>query len=328
MSSFDVVIVSAFSRGVNLANKLSAHNKVLFVDISKTLPCLPADKVGPFGYFTDSQTTPLIVQTSKESFDFKNFFLSPVYKKRPSFSSLINGFQKNFQSDWVHHLFHQMFLGVKTPIDPQKELNSNHVFKDFGLKQMVTPAQQLLEDGVFFSENTDWKWRDNTLVGEKKIESDRFIFLLNPQEFSKWNSLEKVSPSWSWQRFLFQFEDDGYPFPSYLILADPHDLPWTHERLLCLKRVSKNRFNVWGLFPFHYSKEQFKECEQRVRSRLDQRFPQFKWKCNQKSFVTPSFLFPVYSHTLEIDPHLFWPQEDISENGWMAQEEKILKQIQ
>ena len=331
LSSFDVVIVSAFSRGVNLAHELSArHKKVLFIDISKKLSCLPADKVGPFGYFGDSQeeTTPFAVQSSKESFYFKDFFLSFVYNKRPSFSSLIKGFQKDFQSDWIHHLLQQMFLGVKTPINPQKELNSSYIFKDFSLIQSITPAKQLLEGDIEFSDSADWKWENNTLIGEKEVNSDHFIFLLNPQEFSKWSSIKQPSPSWSWQRFLFQFEDDGYSLPSYLVLADPHEFPWTHERLLCLKRVSQNRFNVWGLFPFHYSKEQFKECEQRVCAQLNQRLPQFKWKCYQKSFVTPSFLFPVYSKEDGLDSNIFWHPNDISANGWMAQEEKILEQIQ
>ena len=355
---FDIAIVSAFSRGVELAHQLIQSNKkVMFIDVSRALNALPEDLSGPFGFFENSltprrwveSTCGFSIQTSNESFYFKDFFLPSVYKNRLSFSSLKNpsSYSKKFQVQWIHHLLHQLFSSVETSMDQTYTTSSAQVFKSFGVLKPSLSVEKLLQDEVALFQNVDWKWNAQNLVlsreNKEEFQVQNIVLLLNPEELYHFNSnwypsffcKKKISANWSWQRFSFHFNDDGYPFPLYLVLVDPEDLPWTHERNLCLKPslVEKNKMDVWGSFPAHYSNADFKECVKRIHQKLNQLLPRFEWHCSQESFVTPSFLFPIYdSQSVKKiktkSSHLCgWPMQDMSENGWLQKERKILQQI-
>ncbi len=327
----------------------------MFIDVSSALACSPEDVIGPFGFFEDSSTqrrwiesySGFSIQSSKESFYFKDFFLSSVYKKRVSFSSLTSPShnRKDFQVMWIHHLMSQLSSSIE--ISEGQVRDSSYVFKDFGVLKPPVPVEKLLKNEVVLSKNLDWKWDAEKRVlfreNKEEIQVENIILLLNPEELHHFNPdwsssfffKDKESTRWSWQRFLFQFDDEGYPFPSHLVLVDPEDLPWTHERLLCLKSslIEKNKMDIWGLFPAHYSEVEFKECVERIHHKLNQLLPRFSWNCIQKSFVTPSFLFPVYSpqsvKKMKFVSSAFygWPMQDMSENGWLKQEERIFQQI-
>ena len=354
LKNFDVAIVSAFSRGLELAHQLTqSHQKVMFIDVTSSLNCSSEDLLGPFGFFKIPETPQrwieseggFSIQTNKESFYFKDFFLSSIYKNRSSFASLRQPslYGKDFKTQWIHHLISRLTSSLEKEMVQSYDLPLTRVFKPFGILSSPPKIEKVLSKDVTLFQNKNWNKKGLVLSCEKEgeIQVQKIILLLNPEELYRFNadwyssffSQKKMNIRWSWQRFSFQFNDDGYHLPSHLVLADPENLPWTHERMLCLKRslISKNQMDVWGLFPAHYSMKDFNV--ELIQEQLNHLLPQFGWEYQKKSFVTPSFLFPVYSQScvrkMKAQPSHFcgWPMHDISENGWLRQEKAILQQV-
>jgi len=348
LNSFDVVILSVGDRGVGLANQLAQTKKVAFIKAFDHY--ISEDMESPFGFFLDSarssywEESPFgfSVKTLEKSFHFKETFLSSVYRERAEYQSLLsNGDVADFKHNWLKALLTQLTTGVERFLNSGRE-DVSFVFKDFGCLKNVP---QKLNSDIFVFPGGDLRVDDQLTCfscpefGE--IKSKDVVCLLNPEELRRFKedlysiffSKSYIKPYWCWQRLTFDFDDEGYPVPMYLVLADPNDIPWNHERFLCLKRslVVENRMELWVKIP--YSICDFEESVQKITATLQSYFPNFKWNCQSDGWQTPTCLFPIYSKDglgqmkLRPDVYYGWSAEDLSPNGFLKREKNILKSL-
>ncbi len=346
MNSFDIIILSAGGRGVRLANQLAQANKVAFIQVFDDYIC--EDEEGPFGFFLESvrpsnwveSPSGFSLKTLHKSFHFKEPFLSSVYKNRIEYQNILSTRSRDFQHNWLRELLRQLTTGVDISLSQDKmDEDVSFVFRDFGLLKNI--SQKFNSNISVFNEN-DLSFNEkfnsfsNPKIGE--IKGKHIVCLLNPEEMRRFGesfyhiffSKSYVSPYWCWQRLTFELDDEGYPLPLYLVLADPEGIPWTHERLICLKRslVFENRMEVWVKIP--YSSCDFLESIQNITKTLENYFPKFKWTCQSEDWVTPTCLFPVYSkecvNQMSLKPHIhyIWSAEDLSPNECFNREQNIL----
>ena len=332
-----------------MANQLAQTKTVAFIEVFNRCNC--EDLEGPFGFFPDSvrpsnwieSSSGFAVKTLKKSFHFKETFLSSVYQKRVEYQNLLSMDSKNFKHTWLRALFRQLITGVTTSLhDVNADEDVSFVFKDFGLLKNI--SQKFNSNvSVFSGDDFDFDDKLHCFYHPKtgEIKGKNLVCLLNPEEagclkkglFSVCFSKSYPRPYWCWQRLTFEFDDEGYPVPLYLVLADPAHIPWDHERLICLKKslVFENRMELWVKIP--YSSCDFSESVQKITKTLRSYFPKFKWICQSTDWATPAFLFPVYSkealNHLRFKPtiHYGWSAKDLSPNGSLNREKNILKNL-
>lgn len=348
LNSFDVVILSVDGRGISLANQLARTKKVAFIKAFNSYAS--EDLEGPFGFFLDFVRPPyweespdgFSIKTLEKSFYFKETLLSPVYQERIEYQNLLSNSLDNFKHNWLKALLAQLTTGVDRSLNDMKNSDFSFVFKDFGLLKHI--SQKLNSNiSVFTGNDLNFDNKLNCLshpeLGE--IKSKDLVCLLNPEEVRRFNedfyhvffSKSYVQPYWCWQRLTFDFEDEGYPVPMHLVLADPNDIPWDHERLICLKKslVVEGRAAVWMKMP--YSNCDFEESLQKIKITLKKYFPNFKWNCQSDGWETPTCLWPVYSQKglnqiqLKSPVYYGWSAGDLSPNGSFNREQNILKSL-
>jgi len=350
LNFFDVVILSVEGRGISLANQLAQTKKVAFI---KSFDHYSSEDVeGPFGFFLDS-VRPLhwkesfsgfSVKTPEKSFHFKEIFLSSVYQGRVEYQQLLSRNSGDFKHTWLKTLLRQLTTGVDTSLNDDRKTREDFsfVFKDFGCLKNV--PQKLNSDVFVFSGGgfrVDEKLTCFSCPEIGEIKSKDVVCLLNPEEMRCFKenfyhiffSKSYIQPYWCWQRLTFEFEDEGYPVPLYLVLADPENIPWNHERLICLKRslAVENRMELWLKIP--YSSCGFSSSVRHIKQILKNYFPKFKWSCQSDDWETPTCLFPIYSKDglgqmkLRPDVYYGWSAEDLSPNGFLNREQSILKSL-
>ncbi|MDE0152072.1 MAG: hypothetical protein OXK80_06245 [Bdellovibrionales bacterium] len=348
MNSFDVVILSVDGRGISLANQLAQTKKVAFIKAFN--PYVSEDLEGPFGFFIDSvrpsywEESPdgFSIKTLEKSFHFKETLLSSVYQERIEYQNLLSGSLDHFKDNWLRPLLVQLTTGVDKPLNDMKNSDVSFVFKDFGL---LKHNSQTLNSGISVFKGNDLNFDDKLKCFSHpefgEIKSRELVCLLNPEEARRFNedfyhiffSKSYAHPYWCWQRLTFDFEDEGYPVPVHLVLADPNDIPWDHERLICLKKslAVENHMSVWMKIP--YSSCDFEESLQKINTTLKKYFPNFKWSCQSDGWETPTCLWPVYSKKglsqmqLKSPVYYGWSAEDLSPNGFFSREQNILKSL-
>lgn len=347
MNSFDIIILSVGGRGVSLANQLAQTKKVAFIEVFNNYTC--EDLEGPFGFFLGSVRPPNWVESPsgfsiknlQQSFYLKEPFLSSVYKNRIEYQNILSTPSNDFKHNWLRKLLRQLTTGVDIPLNQEKmDKDFSFVFKDFGLLQNISQkfnSNISVFNGNSFNFNEKLNYFSHPELGE--IKGENIVCLLNPEEMRRFGedfyhiffSKSYSMPYWCWQRLTFDFDDEGYPVPLYLVLADPEDIPWTHERLICLKKslVFENRMELWVKMP--YSSCDFLESIQNITKTLKNYFPKFKWTCQNEDWVTPTCLFPVYSKEclsqMSLKPHIHytWSAEDLSPNECFNREQNVLK---
>ena len=349
LNSFDVVILSVDGRGISLANQLAQTKKVAFIKAFNNYSS--EDIEGPFGFFLESVRPPnwvesssgFSVKTLEKSFHFKESFLSSVYQDRIEYQNLLSNTSGGFKQTWLRVLLKQLITGVDLSLSQgQADEDVSFVFKDFGLLKN-TPQKLHSNISVFNGEGCSFdeklNWFVHPEIGE--IKSKNILCLLNPEEMRRFKedfyhiffSKSYVQPYWCWQRLSFEFNDEGYPVPLYLVLATPDHIPWDHERLICLKRslVVENRIELWVKIP--YLSCEFSDSIQKITKTLKNYFPNFKWTCQSGDWETPTCLFPVYSKEglnrmhLKSNIDYGWSAKDLSPNGFFNREQNILKSL-
>lgn len=350
MNSFDVVILSVEGRGIGLANQLAQTKKVAFIKIFDHYSSEDAE--GPFGFFLDSvrpshwkeSPSGFSVKTPEKSFHFKETFLSSVYQERIEYQQLLSRDSGDFKHTWLKTLLRQLTTGVDTSLNEDRKTREDFsfVFKDFGLLKNVSQkcsSDVAVFEGDGLSFNEQLNCFSHSQIGEIKGKS--IVCLLNPEEMRCFKenfyhiffSKSYIQPYWCWQRLKFEFEDEGYPVPLYLVLADPENIPWNHERLICLKRslAVENRVELWLKMP--YSSCGFSSSVRHIKQILKNYFPKFKWSCQSDDWETPTCLFPVYSKAgvdqmrLKSDVYYGWSAKDLSPNGYFNREQNILQAL-
>ena len=350
LNSFDVVILSVNGRGIRLANQLAAGKvKVAFIQAFDEY--VREDSEGPFGFFLDSvrpsyweeSFSGFSVKTLEKSFHFKETFLSSVYQERLEYQNLLSMDSKVFQHTWLRALLKQLTTGVDLSLQEiYADEDLSFVFKDFGLLKSISqtfhPSISVFKGDGF---NFDIKNHCFSHLKTGEIKSKNIVCLLNPEEMRRFRedfypvffSKSYIQPYWCWQRLTFELDDEGYPVPMYLVLADPEHIPWNHERLICLKKslVFEKRVELWVKMP--YASCDFSESVQKITKTLENYFPKFKWTCQNSDWTTPACLFPVYSkealNRMHFKPaiHYGWSAKDLSPNGCFSREQHIVKNL-
>ncbi len=88
---------------------------------------------------------------------------------------------------------------------------------------------------------------------------------------------------------------------------------------------------VWFKTP--YSLCDFKESVQNITTALKNYFPNFRWVCLSSEWEVPACLFPIYPSgglnqiKLNSNIHYTWSGADLSSNGCVNREQKILKAL-
>lgn len=348
MNSFDVVILSVKGRGVHLAHQLAQSKKTAVIEIFNHYQ--PEDLEGPFGFFLDSLRPPhwvesssgFSVKTLEKSFHFKELLLSSVYQQRAEYQNLLSISSKGFKNNWLRILLRQLTAGVDMSLsDVCAGEDFSFVFKDFGL--LRSTSQKFNSNvSVFSGDGFDFNEKLNCFSHPEKgkIKGENIVCLLNPEEmklFKKdWQCIffkSSLRPHWCWQRLSFKFEDEGYFAPLYLVLADPKNIPWDYERLICLKRslTFENHIELWVKVP--YVSCDFSESVQKITKALENYFPNFQWTCKSTGWGTPVGLFPIYPRKtlsqMRFKPgiHYGYSAEDLSPHGWFKREQAILKAL-
>ena len=351
---FDVLILSAWGRGFEFAlDLLQLKKKIAFVDLSDGI--FPSSKVseedlsGPFGcFFTEKlkrrktqwmlEPSGFSVRSQKNYFHFRELLLFPVYQKRKEFQELLRSSKStNFQNDWLKHLICKLRSGVSDPsrFDFGKKSSMSFVFKEFGVlkgeKWGTHVLEKLKKQRIFVFKANEFKFfkKENrvSFKNGENFKAQSVVCFLNPDELNKVFDEKIVCSNWAWRRFPFE-QKGSENFPLYTVLADPSNLPWTHDRLLCLKKsfTESQRINVWGIFPKNID---LSNSVKRITDTLNKFFPDFGWKFSGK--LSPSFLFPVYS-TKQYPFKNYgwlhaWPFENLSENGRITKELELLSKI-
>ena len=380
MNTFDVLILSAHTKGTWLANELSHTNqKVAFMDVTSCLPVSTIeDQEGPFGFFIPEymDTTHqewwkrrwlnsiygFSVLTPERFLHFKESFLSSVYQGQKDFRVIQDYFEKSvalnnsFQDEWLVRLSHYLVSGVDHSLNKKiwKAPALPSLFGDFGILSLQSNAESLLNPNIHFFKKNQWSLSVQKTKGRYQIRdhqgnlfltTQQLVCLLNPEELKQIHSSlfflffkKEVLPLWCWRRFEFDFEFDGYPFPVHSVKVCPKKIPWTHEKLLCLKPsvLFSNRLNVWAKLPFaDEGHSDSLRWIQEFNQELSLLFPHFQKKWRQNQSPTPSFLFPVYSdsgwkklHVLS-QPNVFYGHSpnDLSWNGVAFSEHTTLKHL-
>lgn len=372
----DVIIISAYGRGVWLANELSrSKKKTAFVDVSRFFPYSNREDLeGPFGFFLSHKMDYFQQQwwkkkwtvcpqgfsilTDKIPIHFKEIFLSSVYEKYQDYQALrkyIKNEEKltenDFQKNWLIYLCRQMMAGVDFEFNKKIPIKKPPLFEDFGILSHHEETDSLLFEDILFQEQTDCNIlipprKGNFVLSNKNgksLKSKYLVFMLSPLEtyllqaslFHLIFPKKHINPLWSWRRFSFEWEE--YPIPLYLVLASPHAVPWTYERLICLKKslVYKNQIHVWLRLPFLNEGPSHLVLVKKIIQQLESFFPQFKWRYLNNP-LTHNFLFPIYSFqdvkkmTIISHPRFFYSFSvfDLSLSGQALREIKIFKKIQ
>ena len=378
VTPWDVIIISAFGRGAGLAGELARLNKkTAFIDITQAFPASSEEDLeGPYGFFLSPKIThqdwlfkPWVlcpqgfsVVTQKMPFHFKEFFFSSVYDRHPEYRAL-KTYLKNqkyedrgdFKKSWLIHLCRSWASAVDFDFLKDEAGKAPPVFEEFGLLPYQKEFQTFLPPDVLFQSQTDHNLlipahNENFVISNQKGKSFKsrvVIFMLNPLEayilhaplFRLLFSKKKIIPKWSWFRFSFEFDGKGCDWPSYLVLADPKILPWTHERFMCIKKsmAHKNRVNVWVKLSY-MDKGQTLNVDsliQKILQKLQDFFPVFRWKHIPQA-MTHHFLFPIYSfqdfQKIEFisHPRFFYSFNpfDLSPTGQALSEIQILNHLQ
>ena len=358
MKSYDAIVIAALPEGFFLSQKLFKQGKnILWLNGSPSLP--PEDLEGPFGCF-QTNFMPLqasipchegfCVITHSHSFHFKNTFLQSVYKKRKEYQELLQTLrgQKpktlDFQTQWLSSLTQRLTLGVDLPMNKTSSSPIPPVTNSFQLLSVRhLPA---LPHHLVLKNHKKW-----TLRKEKSrfifsfentpIQSSNLILLLNPltavqRGLSSLFITPPPPPVWTWQRFSFT-ADLPSSLPPYMVLADPKNLPWTHEKLLCIKKsfIQKDLMHVWAKIPY---KESFqlkarKKTAAKILSTLNHYFPKLKKESIPENEHLNNTLFPIYSEKslskIQLDSKVIdgWEAWDLSLNSYRSQENKIQQQI-
>ena len=276
MKSVDVVILSAWKRGLWLAQQLAQfNNKVAFIDLSSCWPYVEEeDQAGPFGFFLPksmnrfqqewwkSKWTPSLqgfsVLSDDVFFHFKESFLSSVYEKRKDYQ-FVRNYLKNpniqsqkFEDHWLVHLVYSMVSSLETTMNTlEPQSFSPLFFQDFGLISFSEENFEFENKNIIYQKRNIFDYRikkrkeDYLFLNNREIilKTKKIVWMLNPEETNCFHPLlfgfffkKKVEPSFFWHRFSFDFDFEGYPFPDHFVCASPRHVPWRDEQFIVVKK--------------------------------------------------------------------------------------------
>ena len=276
MKSVDVVIVSAWKRGLWLAHQLAqSNNKTAFIDLSSCWPYVEEeDQAGPFGFFLPkfmncfqqewwkSKWTPSLqgfsVLSDDVFFHFKENFLSSVYEKRKDYQ-FVKNYLKNpdlrsqkFEDHWLVHLAYSMVSSLETTMNTlEPQSFSPFFFQDFGLISFSEDNFEFENKNIFYQKRNIFDYRikkrteDYLFLNNREIilKTKKIVWMLNPEETRYFHPMlfsfffkKKIKPSFCWHRFSFDFDFEGYPFPAHFVCASPRHIPWRDEQFIVVKK--------------------------------------------------------------------------------------------
>ena len=345
MKSVDVVILSAWKRGLWLAHQLNQlNNKVAFIDISSCWPYVEEeDQAGPFGFFIPQSIESLEWWKSKWTlspqgfsvlsddvfFHFKESFLSSVYEKRKDYQFVQNYLKdstlrsQNFEDYWLVYLAYSMTSSVETAMNIlEPRTFSPLFFQDFGLISFSEESFELENKNIIYQKRSSFDYRikkrkeDYLFLNNREIilKTKKIVWMLNPEETSYFHPLlfdflfkKKMKPSFCWHRFSFDFDFEDYPFPVHFVCASPRHIPWRDEQFIVVKKDMhfKNRLQAWVKISL---KSSFNDSENRFQ-KIAQKIQ------GELSTKFPNFKCQMRTVKQDIYPFLFpvYKREDVQQ---------------